>query len=47
MAHRDFMLRAVALAHKAADMGEVPVGAVIVKNDKIIGAGWNTGQLAS
>lgn len=41
MAHRDFMLRAVELAQKAADMGEVPVGAVIVKNDKIIGEGWN------
>ena len=41
MAHRDFMLRAVELAQKAADMGEIPVGAVIVKDNKIIGEGWN------
>jgi len=41
MAHRDFMLRAVELAQKAYDMGEVPVGAVIVKNNKIIGEGYN------
>jgi len=41
MAHRDFMLRAVELAQKAYEMGEVPVGAVIVKNNKIIGEGYN------
>lgn len=41
MSHRDFMMRAVELARKAADMGEVPVGAVVVKNGKIIGEGWN------
>lgn len=41
MSHRDFMLRAVQLAQKAFDMGEVPVGAVVVKDNKIIGEGWN------
>ena len=41
MAHRDFMLRAVELAQKAYDMGEVPVGAVVVKDNRIIGEGYN------
>ena len=41
MAHRDFMLRAVQLAQKAYEMGEVPVGAVVEKDNKIIGEGYN------
>ena len=41
MAHRDFMMRAIELAQKAYDMGEVPVGAVVVKDNKIIGEGYN------
>lgn len=41
MSHRDFMNRALKLAKKAYDMGEVPVGAVIVKDNKIIGEGYN------
>ena len=41
MAHRDFMLRAIELAQKAYEMGEVPVGAVVVKDNKIIGEGYN------
>ena len=41
MAHRDFMLRAVELAQKAYEMGEVPVGAVVVKDNRIIGEGYN------
>ena len=36
-----FMIRAIELARKAADEGEVPVGAVIVKNGEIIGEGYN------
>ncbi|MBR6693473.1 MAG: nucleoside deaminase [Clostridia bacterium] len=36
-----FMDRAIALAKKAAELGEVPVGAVIVKNGEIIGEGYN------
>jgi tRNA(adenine34) deaminase len=36
-----WMRRAFSLAHKAQDEGEVPVGAVLVKDDKVIGEGWN------
>jgi tRNA(adenine34) deaminase len=35
------MFKALALAHEAYDKGEVPVGAVIVKDDEIIGRGYN------
>lgn len=36
-----FMTRAIELAHIAANQGEVPVGAVIVKDGRIIGEGYN------
>jgi tRNA(adenine34) deaminase len=36
-----YMARALELAQQAAEAGEVPVGAVIVKNGKIIGEGYN------
>ncbi len=36
-----FMSECIALAEKAAQMGEVPVGAVVVKDGKIIGEGHN------
>ena len=36
-----FMTHALGLAKKAADLGEVPVGAVVVLNGQIIGEGWN------
>ncbi len=35
------MARAIELARQAAAAGEVPVGAVIVRDRKIIGEGWN------
>ncbi len=35
------MREALALAHDAAAAGEVPVGAVIVKDGEIVGRGWN------
>lgn len=35
------MLRALELAHRAQAEGEVPVGAVVVRDDEQIGAGWN------
>jgi len=35
------MSRALELAHKAGLDGEVPVGAVIVKDNEIIAEGWN------
>lgn len=41
MKKEEFMKRAVALAREAAQLGEVPVGAVIVKEDKIISEGYN------
>src|SRR5512139_3554132 len=35
------MAHALMLAQRAAAEGEVPVGAVIVKNDEVVGEGWN------
>lgn len=36
-----FMRKALALAQQAAEAGEVPVGAVLVRDGDIIGEGWN------
>lgn len=36
-----FMERALQLADKAAEQGEVPIGALIVLDDEIIAEGWN------
>jgi len=41
MIKEEFMKEALRLAEKAAQLGEVPVGAVIVKEDKIIARGYN------
>lgn len=41
MIKEEFMREAIALAEKAAKAGEVPVGAVIVKENKIIASGYN------
>jgi len=38
---QDFMRCALELAAKAAEAGEVPVGAVVVKDGRIIGRGFN------
>jgi tRNA(adenine34) deaminase len=35
------MARALSLAQRAAEVGEVPVGAVLVQNGEIIGQGYN------
>ena len=35
------MRRALALADRAANEGEVPVGAVLVRDDELLGEGWN------
>ena len=35
------MRRALALAHRAQEEGEVPVGALVVSEERIIGEGWN------
>jgi tRNA(adenine34) deaminase len=37
----DFMRRALLLAVHAADEGEVPVGALLVLDNEVIGEGWN------
>jgi tRNA(adenine34) deaminase len=36
-----FMSKAIELAKKAAKRGEVPIGAIVVKNGKIISQGYN------
>jgi tRNA(adenine34) deaminase len=36
-----YMRRALALAAQAAAAGEVPVGAVLVRDGEVIGEGWN------
>ena len=36
-----FMREAMGLAEEAARNGEVPVGAVVVKDGEVIGRGWN------
>lgn len=38
---RAWMRRALALAQRAAEAGEVPVGAVLVRGDELISEGWN------
>jgi tRNA(adenine34) deaminase len=37
----DFMRRALILAQRAAEDGEVPVGALLVLDNEVIGEGWN------
>jgi len=39
--HEHWMQQAIQLAQKAAAEDEVPVGAVIVQNNKLIAEGWN------
>jgi tRNA(adenine34) deaminase len=41
MQAQDYMQQALRLAEQAAAAGEVPVGAIIVQQDNIIGTGWN------
>ena len=41
MSDVEFMQRALLFARRAADEGEVPVGALLVANDEVIGEGWN------
>ncbi len=40
-----YMKEALRLAKKAADMGEVPVGAVVVQGDRIIARGYNRREM--
>jgi tRNA(adenine34) deaminase len=41
MNDEQYMRRALALARQAQAEGEVPVGAVVVLQDEIVGEGWN------
>jgi tRNA(adenine34) deaminase len=41
MNHEAFMREALRLADQGAGAGEVPVGAVVVRDGEIIGRGWN------
>lgn len=41
MTDEEYMKEALALAKKAAELGEVPVGAVAVWDGKIVGRGYN------
>lgn len=36
-----WMAHALSLAERAEQQGEVPIGAVIIEDDKILGEGWN------
>ena len=40
--HENWMRRALALADRAENEGEVPIGAVLVRNDTVLGEGWNS-----
>ena len=39
--HRRWMQRALELADRAAALDEVPVGAVVVRGEELLGEGWN------
>ena len=45
--HRHWMTRALALARRGAEEGEVPVGAVLVRDGETVGEGWNRPIAAS
>ncbi len=45
MGHQTFMTEALRLAAFAATIGEVPVGAVVVKDGEIIGRGYNRREI--
>ncbi|HKQ27178.1 MAG TPA: tRNA adenosine(34) deaminase TadA [Burkholderiales bacterium] len=41
MSDEDFMRKALGLARRAQEEGEVPVGALVVLEERVIGEGWN------
>ena len=47
MTDEDYMRRALELARRGQEEGEVPVGAVVVLDDQVIGEGWNRPITAS
>jgi tRNA(adenine34) deaminase len=40
-ADEQWMRRALKLAQRAQDLGEVPVGALLVRGDELVAEGWN------
>ncbi len=46
LSHEDFMNEALRLAEISAGLGEVPVGAVIVFDGRIVGRGYNRRELS-
>jgi len=40
--HEHWMRRALALADRAEQEGEVPVGALVVRDGQLLGEGWNS-----
>lgn len=47
MKDEEFMRRALELARRAQEEGEVPIGCVVVMENKIVGEGWNRPIAAS
>ena len=47
MTDEHYMARALELARRAEAEGEVPVGAVVVREERIVGEGWNRPIAAS
>ena len=47
MSDEEFMCRALALARRAGQEGEVPIGALVVLDGNVIGEGWNRPIAAS
>lgn len=43
--HQNFMIEAIKLAEIAYEKGEVPVGAIVVKDGRIIGKGYNQTEM--
>jgi tRNA(adenine34) deaminase len=41
MTDGEYMRRALELAQRARDEGEVPIGALVVLEGKVVGEGWN------
>jgi tRNA(adenine34) deaminase len=41
MNDEQYMRRALELARRAANEGEVPIGALVVRDQQILGEGWN------
>ncbi|HBQ41178.1 MAG TPA: tRNA-specific adenosine deaminase, partial [Halieaceae bacterium] len=39
--HQHWMEQALLLADRAAEQGEVPVGALVVRDGHVLGRGWN------